>query len=216
MIGDFRVGYLLQTPPRLQYAAQLLGTIVATFIAPAVFVLFTTAYPCILDSGAAEHTAGGTSNQTNSTATCEFSGPSIAAWRAVAVAVTGGGDVIPASSLICCIVMAVLGSVAVLIRQILWTGKLAFMRAYHPNMMIFALAFTMPSPQYGLAMTMGALLARVWRCRRPDGFEKYAFAAAAGLIAGEGVGGSINGVLTIIGLGGRRWGTTWGCPDGRC
>ncbi|CCF38542.1 hypothetical protein CH063_09600 [Colletotrichum higginsianum] len=50
LIGDFRVGFLLRTPPRLQYAAQLIGTLVATLVAPSVFVLFATAYPCIIAS----------------------------------------------------------------------------------------------------------------------------------------------------------------------
>ncbi|KAG5912649.1 hypothetical protein E4U42_002061, partial [Claviceps africana] len=47
LMGDFRVGFLLRTPPRAQYAAQLLGTLAAAVAAPVLFALFATAYPCI-------------------------------------------------------------------------------------------------------------------------------------------------------------------------
>lgn len=48
LVSDFRVGFLLRTPPNQQWLAQGLGTIVAVFLAPALFVLFTKAYPCII------------------------------------------------------------------------------------------------------------------------------------------------------------------------
>ncbi|KAG5914371.1 hypothetical protein E4U42_000528 [Claviceps africana] len=84
-------------------------------------------------------------------------------------------------------------------------------------MMIVGLALTMPSPPYALAMLTGALAARAWRTRRPRGFEAYASAVAAGLVAGEGVGGVVNGVLMMaVGWGGEGWGVGVGCPGGRC
>lgn len=43
LTSDFRVGFLLRTPPDQQWYAQVLGTIVAVFLAPAMFVLFTKA-----------------------------------------------------------------------------------------------------------------------------------------------------------------------------
>jgi uncharacterized oligopeptide transporter (OPT) family protein len=71
LTSDFRVGFLLRTPPNQQWVAQGLGTIVAVFLAPALFMLFSKAYPCIIDLEAE---------------TCPFGAPSVAAWRAVAVA----------------------------------------------------------------------------------------------------------------------------------
>jgi hypothetical protein len=41
------------------------------------------------------------------------------------------------------IVFAIFGSVMVLIRHYVWIGRLAWMRAYHPNMMCIALAFVL-------------------------------------------------------------------------
>lgn len=112
--------------------------------------------------------------------------------------------------------MAAAGVGMVLVRHWLWRGKWAFMRSYHPNMMILALAFTLPSPQYGVTMLMGAGLARLWRRGRTQGWERYGVAVAAGLVAGEGIGGAVNCVLTLAGVSGKGLGTTFGCPAGMC
>lgn len=40
---DFRVGFLLRTPPDQQWYAQGLGTLVAAFLAPKLFQLFMDA-----------------------------------------------------------------------------------------------------------------------------------------------------------------------------
>ncbi|RYO85675.1 hypothetical protein DL764_009122 [Monosporascus ibericus] len=58
LTSDFRTGFLLGTPPIKQWYAQALGTLISVFLAPGMFVLFTSAYPCILD-GEAEHCAFG-------------------------------------------------------------------------------------------------------------------------------------------------------------
>lgn len=214
-MGDFRVGFLLQTPPRLQYAAQLIGTLVASLVAPAMFVLFTTAYPCILDISGGDKPGNGTAAAVQA-ASCEFPGPSIAAWRAVAVAATGPSLPVPRSSQAFSILMAGLGCASVLVRHLVWRGKWEFVRAYHPNMMILAMAFTLPSPQYGIAIMMGAVAAAVWRRKESRGWDRFGFAVAAGLVAGEGIGGTLNGVLAVAGLGGGQVGTSIGCPAGRC
>ncbi|KAK1981466.1 OPT oligopeptide transporter protein-domain-containing protein [Colletotrichum cereale] len=210
LIGDFRVGFLLRTPPRLQYVAQLIGTLVATLVAPSVFVLFTTAYPCII--------ANPSSTSENDTAgrECEFPGPSIAAWRAVAVAASAPTPPVPLSSAWFSAGLAVASILLVLARRFLLVGAWRGAQRYMPNMMIFALAFTLPSPQTSVSMMMGAVAAKVWRWKGPVGFERYAFAVAAGLVAGEGIGGTVNCVLSIIGVGGQRWSLGVGCPAGRC
>ncbi|KAI1078854.1 OPT oligopeptide transporter protein-domain-containing protein [Whalleya microplaca] len=206
LIGDFRVGFLLQTPPRLQYAAQLIGTLIATLVAPAVFVLFAKAYPCIIASP--EEEASGES--------CEFPGPAVAAWRAVAIAASEPSSPIPPSSVYFSIGLAFSAALLVLLRHFLFVGRFQYVRHYLPNMMILALAFTLPSPQTGITMMMGALFAKVWRWRSHEGYEHYAFGVAAGLVAGEGIGGTINCVLSILGVGGQRWSTGFGCPAGVC
>lgn len=94
MTGDLKTGYLLRAKPKNQFVAQLVGAVVAVFLTTGLFVLFTTAAPCILYPPA--------------TGECEFNfmgvllflsahfahllgsygAPSVAAWTAVAFAVS--------------------------------------------------------------------------------------------------------------------------------
>ena len=74
MTGDLKTGYLLRAKPKNQFIAQLCGSLVAIFLNVGLFILFTTATPCILyppESGE-----------------CTYSAPSVSAWAAVALAVT--------------------------------------------------------------------------------------------------------------------------------
>lgn len=48
MTGDLKTGYLLRAKPRNQFIAQLTGSVVAIFLNVGLFILFTTATPCIL------------------------------------------------------------------------------------------------------------------------------------------------------------------------
>ncbi|KAE8381144.1 OPT oligopeptide transporter protein-domain-containing protein [Aspergillus bertholletiae] len=207
LMGDFRVGFLLGTPPRLQYAAQMIGTLVAALVAPTMFLIFSSAYPCILST---EETAGNGGSHR-----CEFPAPSVAAWRAIVLAATRPESPIPRSSWVFSIAMAVLASAMVLVKNFC-AGKWNRIQPYYPNMMILAMAFTLPSTQYGTAMLIGAIIASIWKKRRPDGFDKYAYAVAAGAMAGEGIGGVINAILSAIGLDGGNFSTTVGCPPGGC
>lgn len=84
LVSDFRVGFLLRTPPNQQWLAQGLGTIIAVFLAPALFVLFTKAYPCIIYPDDYD--------------TCPFTAPSVAAWQAVTVAITDTHFPVPRTS----------------------------------------------------------------------------------------------------------------------
>ena len=202
LVADFRVGFLLRTPPNQQWVAQGVGTIVAVFLAPAMFQLFATAYPCIIDAEAE---------------TCAFSVPSVAAWRATAVAVTDPTFPIPTSSGIFAIVFAILGSLMTFVRHYAYTGSREWMKKYHPNMMCIGLAFVLPQTQYGTAMLMGSTLAYVWAKRWPQHFDIFGYACAAGMIAGEGIGGVINAIFQVAGIAGPDpYGTQKGCPMESC
>jgi uncharacterized oligopeptide transporter (OPT) family protein len=201
------VGFLLRTPPRLQYAAQLIGTLIATLVAPSVFVLFTTAYPCIITNVDDDDTGA---------SSCEFPGPSVAAWRAVAVAASEPTMPVPASSAYFSIALAAGAGILVLVKRFVLVGNLHRLQHYLPNMMILALAFTLPSPQNGITMMMGAMVAAIWKRKYLEGYEKYGYAVAAGLVAGEGIGGTVNCVLSILGIGGQQWSIGIGCPAGEC
>jgi uncharacterized oligopeptide transporter (OPT) family protein len=128
LTADFRTGFLLRTPPIQQWLAQGIGTLVAVFVAPLMFRLFMKAYPCII----------------NMDDECPFTYPSVAAWRAVAIAVTDPTFPIPPSSGYFSIAFAAFGSFMVLLKHYAWRGKLDWVKAYHPNMMCIALAFVLP------------------------------------------------------------------------
>src|SRR3954467_2888591 len=96
-------------------------------------------YPCILDAGAEK---------------CQFTAPSVSAWRAVAVAVTDPTFPVPLSSAIFAVIFAIFGAAMVVVRHFFWIGRLEWVRTYHPNMMCIALAFVLPQTQYGTAMVL--------------------------------------------------------------
>ncbi|KAM3464681.1 hypothetical protein MY5147_000579 [Beauveria neobassiana] len=185
LMGDFRVGFLLGTPAHLQYAAQLLGTLVASLVAPAIFLLFATAYPCII---------------TGDASTCDFPAPTVAAWRAVAVVASTPNPSIPLSSVYVSILLAAISSVLVVAKHVLCSSGYAWTKPYWPNMMIFGLAFTLPNAQTATTMMIGGVVAAIWRIKSVKRFEMYAFGVAAGFVAGEGIGGTINCALSILGL----------------
>jgi uncharacterized oligopeptide transporter (OPT) family protein len=196
---DFRVGFLLRTPPKLQWYAQAIGSVVAMFLSPGMFILFMKAYPCVIDLEAEK---------------CSFAAPAVAAWRAVAIAVTNPTLPIPKSSAIFSILFALLAVAVVVARHTLLTADRAKYRVYVPNFMALGLAFVLPQTQYSTAMLTGAIIAYVWAKRWPAGFDVYCYAVTAGMIAGEGLGGVVNAILEIGGVGGSVYGSGVGCPGG--
>ncbi|KAI1185606.1 OPT oligopeptide transporter protein-domain-containing protein [Nemania serpens] len=200
LTSDFRTGFLLSTPPNKQWYAQAMGTLISVFLAPGLFVLFSTAYPCILALDEK----------------CPFQVPSVAAWAAVAQAVTDPTVHIPWSSGIFSIVMAVVVVAQVVIRHFYLVGEREWVREYLPNWGAIALSFVLPSPVFTTASLFGALLAFAWRKWKLSSFELYGYAVAAGFIAGEGLGGVIGAILQIAGVSGDVLGTNVGCPANAC
>ncbi|KAI5860479.1 oligopeptide transporter [Durotheca rogersii] len=201
LTSDFRTGFLLGTSPIKQWYAQSLGTIISVFLAPGMFVLFTTAYPCILDPEV-EH--------------CAFGVPSVAAWAAVAQAVTDPDVSIPLTSGIFSIVMGIFCVVQVVFRHFYLVGGREKYRQYLPNWGAIALSFVLPNPVFTTAAMFGALVAWGWRKWKIQSFDLYGYAVAAGFIAGEGLGGVVGAALQIGGVSGDILGTTVGCPGGFC
>jgi uncharacterized oligopeptide transporter (OPT) family protein len=48
MTGDLKTGWLLGAKPRVQFIAQLVGSVAAVFLNVGLYILFTTASPCIM------------------------------------------------------------------------------------------------------------------------------------------------------------------------
>lgn len=78
------------------------------------------------------------------------------------------------------------------------------------------MSFVIPQTFYSTATLMGALVSHFWQKKRPASFERYCFSVAAGLIAGEGLGGVIGAILQLAGVSGDVYGTQAGCPLDSC
>lgn len=83
MVGDLKIGHLMSATPRGQFWAQLAGTVFTVVPMTGFFLVFTKAYPCIID-----HTIEA----------CPFQMPAVMAWKAVAQAMTTLDSPIPKSS----------------------------------------------------------------------------------------------------------------------
>ncbi|KAI2621040.1 OPT oligopeptide transporter protein-domain-containing protein [Xylaria nigripes] len=200
LTSDFRTGFLLGTPPNKQWYAQSIGTLISVFLAPGLFVLFASAYPCILTGE--DH--------------CVFAVPSVAAWAAVAQAVTDPAVHIPWSSGIFSIIMAIIVVAQVIFRHFYLVGEREWVRGYLPNWGAIALSFVLPSPVFTTASLFGALVAFTWRKWKLSSFDLYGYAVAAGFIAGEGLGGVVGAILQIAKVSGDIYGTNVGCPGNAC
>lgn len=203
LVSDYRTGYLLRTSPRKQWVAQALGSLVAVFLAPGIFVLFMSAYPCIWKPELAD-------------AKCAFSAPSVAAWMAVAEAVTQNNLHIPTSSAIFTGLIAGFAVLQTIFRQFYLVGEREKYRVYLPNWMAISIGWLIPQTCYSTAMLIGAHAAHTWHKRWRKNFDIYGYAVAAGMMAGEGIGGVIGAILTIAGVDGTVYGTNVACPMNSC
>jgi uncharacterized oligopeptide transporter (OPT) family protein len=111
LLGDLRTGYLLSAAPYTQFIAQGVGSFFAIFLSAGFFVLYTNAYPCILD--------------TELPGTCQFPAPSIASWVAVANAVTSKNFPVPHNSAIVALILGIFSAIVVLVRY-LWSKSQHF------------------------------------------------------------------------------------------
>ncbi|ESK88593.1 oligopeptide transporter [Moniliophthora roreri MCA 2997] len=194
MTGDLKTGYLLRAKPKNQFVAQLCGSVVAVFLNAGLFILFTKASPCIIDPNAE---------------TCTYGAPSVSAWAAVAIAVSAPRLPIPPSSGYTAIGLAIFAVISVCIKHLFIPRKY-----WHwvPNWNAVGLAFVVPQVYYAIAMGVGSVINYFWAKRNPKSYDLYMFAVAAGLLAGEGLGGVFNALLAVIGVDGGKFGTAIGCP----
>jgi uncharacterized oligopeptide transporter (OPT) family protein len=66
------------------------------------------------------------------------------------------------------------------------------------------------------AVATGAIVAFYWRKKYPAHADMYLYAVAAGFIAGEGIGGVLNAIFELAGIGGSTHGTNIACPADSC
>ncbi|KAI0371064.1 OPT oligopeptide transporter [Pilatotrama ljubarskyi] len=195
MTGDLKTGYLLRAKPRNQFVAQLCGAVVAMFLNVGLFILFTTASNCILHPNVDEN--------------CPYQAPSVSAWVAVAVAVTSPSLPIPSSSGYTAIGLGIFVLISVIVKHLYIPKKYW---PYIPNWNAVGLAFVAPQIPFSIAMAIGSVFNYLWMKRNPAGFDMYMFAVAAGMLAGEGLGGVLQALLAIAKVDGSIFGTAIGCP----
>jgi uncharacterized oligopeptide transporter (OPT) family protein len=65
---------------------------------------------------------------------------------------------------------------------------------------------------YAVAILFGSITAWWWKKYFNRNFDTYAFSVAAGLIAGEGLGGVVNAALTLGGVDGLKKGSFIALP----
>ncbi|KIL64122.1 hypothetical protein M378DRAFT_178959 [Amanita muscaria Koide BX008] len=195
MCGDLKTGYLLRAKPRNQFIAQLCGALVAVFLSAGLFLLFTKASPCIINPPASGE--------------CTYGAPSVSAWAAVAVAVTSSELPIPKTSGYTAIGLGI-AAVLTLVLKIFFIPRKYWV--YVPNWNAVGLAFVVPQPYYALAMAIGSMGNFIWRKRNPASHDMYMFAVAAGIVAGEGLGGVFQALLAVIGIDDSVYETPIGCP----
>ncbi|KII87761.1 hypothetical protein PLICRDRAFT_30324 [Plicaturopsis crispa FD-325 SS-3] len=193
MTGDLKTGFLLRAKPKNQFVAQLCGAVVAVFLTTGLFVLFTSATPCII--------TGDTP--------CTYGAPSISAWAAVALAVTSPKLPIPPSSGYTAIALAIVSAISVIATHFWVPPKY---KGYMPNWNAVGLGFVTPQVYYSFAMAVGSVFNFYWARRNPAGYDMYMFALSAGLLAGEGLGGVFQALLAVAGVDGSKYGTVIGCP----
>jgi hypothetical protein len=70
------------------------------------------------------------------------------------------------------------------------------------------IGFLLNATTYPTAMVIGSTVAYIWKTRSKASYVMYCYAVAAGFIAGEGLGGIVNAILTIAGVGGSKYGTS--------
>ncbi|CAI0649288.1 unnamed protein product [Colletotrichum noveboracense] len=190
---DFRTGFLLGTPSRPQWHAQMIGTFVAVFLSPAIFLLFARALPCIFDAEAT---------------TCQFTLPAVTSWRVVTQAIFMDTFPISQSNWIFSILMTILK------RYLVGHKSLSAYQVWVPNMSLVGLAMTIPGSSVTLTVTIGAVAAHLWKRYSPRTHERFLYAVAAGGVAGEGVGYVVLSMLQIAGV--ADVGTSLGCVAEIC
>ncbi|MEE2960659.1 MAG: OPT family oligopeptide transporter [Myxococcota bacterium] len=174
MMQDLKTGHMLGASPRKQLIAQLLGITGGIIICVPIYKLFTSAYE-----------VGGK----------DLPAPAAHAWRAMAELLSKGLDAMPSFALYGVIAGLLFGIAMPLLRKAKPEAK------WIPSGLAFGIAFIIPA-FYCLSMFIGTVIFKSWEKRSPKVAAGLGFAIASGLIAGEGLMGVVNSILTLLGIGG--------------
>ncbi|KAG0303884.1 hypothetical protein BGZ97_001702 [Linnemannia gamsii] len=185
MVSDLKTAQLTKASPRAMLGAQIIGSIFAIAIAIPLFLLYATAYPCILTEHGGE---------------CQFPTPAVIAWSNVCKLLTGGGT-IPKESLIATIVLGLVSVLNVYVRVKFVPDA---WKPYWPNMNAFGLGFINSGVSTPCCMLIGWVAGRLWLKFGKASHGRLMYSVSAGLISGIGIAGVIKAAFTIGGVAGKN------------
>ena len=172
MMQDLKTGHLLGASPRKQFIAQLFGICAGVLFVVPVYNIFTAGYEL-----------GGD----------KLPAPAAMAWKAMAELLAKGLDALPPQAGMAVLVATIVGIAIPLLR------KVDGIKDWIPSGLAMGIAFIIPA-YYSLVMFYGMVAWFIWKRSNPTAVEKFNFALASGLVAGEGLMGIVNAVLTILGV----------------
>ncbi|KAK3254676.1 hypothetical protein CYMTET_36117 [Cymbomonas tetramitiformis] len=168
---DFKTGLLLRTSPRKQFLAQLVGIPIGVAVSVPIYKLYEVAY---------------------SFGSHELPAPAAQAWKAVAQVLSEGPHALPPHAISALLaglaVGAILPILTVLVNQ-QW-------RPYFPSGTAVGIAFIVV-PEQSVAIFHGAMIVVIWRYFHASNCDRDSFCVASGLLAGAGIMGVVNAVLTL-------------------
>ena len=170
-IWALKAGQLLRTDARRQLVALLVGIAVGAAVVVPGYHLLDGAYRV---------------------GSQRLPSPGALSWKATAEAVAGGRAALPHGAGDAAAVAAVLGVALTLLAK---TRRKAFV----PSPVAIGVGVFVPA-FYGVTIFAGALVAALFRWRRPRLFERHGASIAAGAIAGESLIGVLVAVLILLGV----------------
>jgi OPT family oligopeptide transporter len=174
MMQDLKTGHMLGASPRKQFVAQLVGIGAGVVFVVPVYFVFTSAYK--LGQG-------------------QMPAPAAMAWKAMAELLAHGLGALPTHAGWAVLIAALAGIAMAGLRRV---KRIAF---YVPSGLACGIAFIIPA-FYSMVMFFGLVAWWLWKKKNPTSVERFNFVFASGLIAGAGLMGIVNAVLTILHIGG--------------
>lgn len=175
MMQDLKTGRMLGAYPKKQLVAQLCGVFAGILFAVPIYLLFDAAYEIGVDEE-------------------KMPAPAAHSWKAMAELLVEGFGALPTNAVYAIGAGLAFGALIPVLRAVFPKAK-----TYMPSGLAFGIAFIVPA-FYSLAMFVGALAFLIWKRGNKSAAERLGFAVASGLIAGEGLMGIVNAVLTLLGV----------------
>ncbi|KAG0180030.1 hypothetical protein DFQ29_001293 [Apophysomyces sp. BC1021] len=197
MVGDLKTGQLVGASPRSQFWAQFVASVPAVGIAVGLFILFCSAYPCIVDP--------------DMDAPCEFDLVAVKAWYSVTKILTGDGTPLSRPCVIFTIICAVIGVLGPISRQFLLPKKY---HCYFPSISAAGIGMISYQAEVPIAMFVGWASGKIWKRFWRTQYEDFMYSVAGGLIAGQGISSLLRAVFAIGNVKGNL--ITITCVPGEC